>query len=180
MESLELNDSHLVRRLQAGEEAAFDALLERHQRAVLNFCYRLLGNAADADDVAQETFVRLHQQRAKLDPDRPLPAWLFTVARRQCIDRLRQRRRRHSVALSDAPELATSDASGRQREMADEIAAAVAALPEEQRAAFVLSEYHDLPDAEIAGVMGCSRKSVELRLYRAKQTLRARLRHLLE
>jgi RNA polymerase sigma-70 factor (ECF subfamily) len=177
---MELPDSHFIRELQRGDDRALDVLLDRHQRAVINFCYRLLGNAADADEVAQETFVRLHQHRAKLDPDRPLPAWLFTVARRLCLDRHRHRHRHPTEPLATAPEPVTHDRDVPNRELENQIAAAVAALPEDQRVALILSEYHALPDAEIATIMGCSRKAVELRLYRAKQTLRSRLRHLLE
>jgi RNA polymerase sigma-70 factor (ECF subfamily) len=175
MELSEPNDSQLIRSLQAGDERAFEALLERHQRAVLNFCYRLLGNAADADDAAQETFVRLYQHRAKFDPDRPLPAWLFTVARRLCIDRQRYRRRHPTQPLATAPEPVCHTNAVLTQELEAQIAAAVAALPEEQRVAVVLAEYHGLPQTEIAGIMGCSVKSVETRLYRARQELRRRL-----
>lgn len=172
---METSESQLIHALQTGHEPAFSALLAMHQRAVLNFCYRLLGNAADADDVAQETFVRLYQQRATLDPHRPLRAWLFTVARRLCIDRQRHRHRHptESLAAAPAPEYRADDVE--RRELAAQIASAIAALPEEQRAAIVLAEYHGLPQAEIAGILNCSIKSVETRLYRARQHLRRRL-----
>jgi RNA polymerase sigma-70 factor (ECF subfamily) len=172
---MEQSDSQLIRSWQAGDECAFETLLERHQRAVLNFCYRLLGNAADADDVAQEAFVRLYQQCAQLDPDRPLPAWLFTVARRLCIDRHRHRHRHPTEPLATAPELVTRENVVQNRELEAAIAAAIAALPEEQRTAIVLAEYHGLAQAEIAEIMGGSVKAVETRIYRARRELRRRL-----
>lgn len=176
MELHELTDSVLVTRLQADDDAAFEELLRRYKRPVINFCYRLLGNEADADDIAQETFVRLHQQRAKIDPAKTFTTWLFALARNASIDRLRYRQRHPTDALDAIPEPATLPHEVENRELEAAIATAIAALPEDQRTAIVLAEYHGLGYAEIAGVMKSSAKSVESRLYRAKQALRISLR----
>lgn len=170
---MELSDSQLIARLQTDADAALDELMRRYKHPVLNFCYRLLGNATDADDVAQEVFVRIYQQRAKLDPDRPFTTWLFAVARNLCLDRLRYRKRHPTERLDSLPDLSIEP---KVDDLAQHIAAAIAKLPEDQRTAVVLAEYHDLSYAEIAGIMRCSTKSVESRLYRAKQTLRTTLR----
>jgi RNA polymerase sigma-70 factor, ECF subfamily len=180
----ELTDLELVERLQRGEDAVFDELMARYKHPVVNFCYRLLGDAGDADDVAQEVFVRVYQHiggyrpRGKLSPTRrgcrvpQFSTWLFALARNACIDRLRYRKRHPTEPLEGVPEPVTT---AQYDDVGEHIAAAIAELPEEQRTAIVLAEYHGLSYAEIAAVMKCSEKSVESRLYRAKQTLRQRL-----
>jgi RNA polymerase sigma-70 factor (ECF subfamily) len=180
MEHNATTDSTLVAEAQAGDDAAFSEIMRRWQRPVLNFVYRLLGNAADAEDVAQEVFARLYQHLADYRPSQKFSTWLFALARHAAIDRLRWRQRHPTESLDTVAALGergpSPSESAAHTELGDQIAAAIAALPEEQRSAIVLSEYHGLPDAEIAAIMNCSRKSVELRLYRAKQTLRAALR----
>lgn len=161
--------------MQEFEPTHFDEVLRRYQRPVLNFAYRLLGDASEAEDVAQDVFVRIHQHWDNYDPRQKFSTWLFAIARNACWDRLRARRRRGEVALEAAPEPATINRAPELNETARLIAAAVAALPVDQRTALVLAEYHDLGYAEIAAIMHCSAKSVESRLYRAKQTLRERL-----
>jgi RNA polymerase sigma-70 factor (ECF subfamily) len=188
MPETELTDLELVARLQAGQDAAFEELLRRYERPIVNFCYRLLGNASDADDVAQEVFVRVYQRIADYRPrGKPSPTnrgcrvpqfstWLFALARNACIDRLRYRKRHPTEPLEGVPEPTTTT---QYDDLGEHIAAAIAELPEEQRTAIVLAEYHEMSYAEIAAVMKCSEKSVESRLYRAKQTLRRRLASLL-
>jgi RNA polymerase sigma-70 factor (ECF subfamily) len=108
---------------------------------------------------------------------------LFALARNAAIDHLRWRKRHPTEPIERVPQLATPSGTAEEvaaREIGKEIAAAVAKLPEDQRNALVLAEYHGMSYAEIAEVMHCSEKSVESRLYRAKQTLRGSLRHLLE
>lgn len=177
MELHEQSDSQLVALLQADAEVALDELMRRYKHPILNFCYRLLGNAADADDMTQEVFVRVYQHRAKLDPNRPFTTWLFAVARNLCLDRLRYRKRHPTEPLDGVPDPAIEP---KLDDRAEHIAAAVAALPEDQRTAIILAEYHDLSYAQIAGIMRCSTKSVESRLYRAKQFLRGKLRGFLD
>ena len=152
-------------------------MLARYKSPIVNFCYRLLGDAGDADDVAQDVFVRVYQRIGDYRPRGKFSTWLFAMARNACIDRLRYRKRHPTEPLEGAPEPATT---AQYDDAVEHIAAAIAELPEEQRTAIVLAEYHELSYAEIAGVMKCSEKSVESRLYRAKQTLRQRLAHLLE
>jgi RNA polymerase sigma factor (sigma-70 family) len=177
---METSDLQLIERLQRGDEAAFDELLSRYKRPVINFCYRLLGDAGDADDVAQEVFVRVYQHICEYRPSAKFSTWLFTLARHACLDRLRYRSRHPTAPLEAAPEPATVSREVETHEIGEQVAAAIARLPEEQRTAIVLAEYHGLSYAEIAAVMRCSEKSVEARLYRAKKELRARLTHLIE
>ena len=181
-------EAALVPRLQAGEEQAFRELLARWQRPILSFVYRLTGDAGAADDIAQEVFVRVFR---KIGEFRPRPGgaafstWLFQIARNAALDHRRQRARRPAEPLDAATcEVAAPTPSPETvavyGEIGAEIARAIAALPEDQRTALVLAEYEELPVAEIAAVMECSQKAVESRLYRARQTLRQQLAHLLQ
>lgn len=184
-------DWSLIERIKAGDDRAFDALMERYKRPILNFVFRIIGDAAEADDAAQDVFVRayqtirkdgFHQGRAEFS------TWLFQVARNAAIDFLRQRKRRPTeslAAMEDADRQAASrygaaDQEMANREIGEQIAAAIALLPEDQKTAIILSEYEDLSHAEIAAIMKSSLKAVELRLYRARQFLRKRLVHLLD
>jgi RNA polymerase sigma-70 factor (ECF subfamily) len=164
-------------------EALFAELLARCQRPVLNFVYRLLGNAADAEDVAQEVFVRAYRHWDEYDPNRSVSTWLFALARNAAIDRLRYRQRHPTEPLMDTVDTASHargpSAEAEVHEIGEQIAAAIQQLPEDQRTAVVLAEYHGLSCAEIAEIMDCSVKSVESRLYRARQALREKLGHLL-
>ena len=169
---------------QASEQndAAFAELLARYRQPVLNFVHRMLGDATEAEDVAQEVFVRAYRHWGEYDPRRKLSTWLFALARHAAIDRLRYRQRHPAEPLPDtvaANPVRGPAAEVAAKELGDIIAAAIQSLPEDQRTAVVLAEYHDFSHAEIAGVMRCSEKSVESRLYRARQTLREKLAYLL-
>ena len=183
MELHELTDFQVVERIQLGEAYAFDELMRRYKRPVVNFIYRMIGDASDADDVAQEVFVRVYQHIGEYKPRTKFTTWLFALARNAALDRLRWRKRHPTESLDSIAETATASRGVDQpqiNEIGEHVAGAVAQLPEDQRMAIVLAEYHGMSYAEIAGIMHCSEKSVESRLYRAKQTLRERLRFLLE
>lgn len=182
MELHELTDFQIVERIQSGEADAFDELMRRYKRPVVNFVYRMLGDASEADDVAQDVFVRVYQHIGEYRPRTKFSTWLFALARNAAVDRLRWRQRHPTESLESIPEAIAPTATNQAHinEVSEHIAAALAQLPEDQRTAIVLAEYHGMSYVEIAGVMRCSQKSVESRLYRAKQTLRKCLRFLLE
>lgn len=180
----------LVDRVRAGDDRGFDALMARYKRPVLAFVFRLIGDRDEAQDVAQEVFVRAYRSLRKPGfhaTAGPFSTWLFQIARNAAIDCLRHRRRHPAEPLSTIEEegslLPASAPTAAEetvaREAGRQVAAAIALLPEEQRTAIVLSEYEDLSHAEIAAVLGCTPKSVEARLYRARQFLRQRLARLL-
>jgi len=183
-------DAMFLQQLQAGDEPAYRELFARWQRPILSFVYRLTGDAAAADDLAQEVFVRVFRNIGEYR-QRPghaaFSTWLFQIARNTALDHLRHRARHPVESLEIMNESGQAVPSGQptpvaaavSTEIGAAIAAAVAALPEEQRTALILAEYHDLPVAEIATVMGSSVKAVESRLYRARQTLRQQLAPLL-
>lgn len=182
--------AEFIRRLQDGDEDAYRELLERWRRPVLNFVFRLTGDAGAADEIAQQVFVRISQKIGEFEPAgaAAFAAWIFQITRNAALDALRHRARHPADALEEQPAAGgliadSAPSPARAAELRDtgaEIAAAVLALPEDQRTALILAEYHDFAVAEIATVMGTNAKSVEARLYRARQTLRQKLAHLLE
>ncbi|WP_158277444.1 sigma-70 family RNA polymerase sigma factor [Opitutus sp. ER46] len=170
--------------IQAGEEAAFDALVAEAQRPLFAFAWRYLRNNADAEDLVVETFVRLHQARARLRPDTNLSAWLFTTLSNLCHNRYRWRTRHREVSL-DAPSPtptgetpaagASPDRALERDEAGAVLRAAIDQLPHDQRTVILLHHYEHLSYREIGAIVGCSERGVETRLYRARQQLRERL-----
>ncbi len=179
-------DWDLVAGIKGGGEAAFETLVARYRGPVLGFVYRMIGDETEAQDVAQDVFVRAYRtiMQPRFRPgDAAFPTWLFQVARNAAIDVLRKRRRRPLLFFSSMEEdggtLPAAGGTAADHAMAGDtaahIATAVARLPEDQRTAFILAEYQGLAYAEIAAVMRSSVKSVEARLYRARRFLRSRL-----
>ena len=175
-------------RLAAGNDAALNELMARHSQRLFCYLVRILANETDADDLAQETFVRVFQNRARFRPSAKFSTWLFAIATNLTRDRLRWRARHPHVSVEadeSDPErglkhtLAASDPSPAENLEAGERAAAVrravAELPEELRVPLVLAEYEEQSQAEIAGVLACSPKAVEMRIYRARQEWRRTL-----
>ncbi len=180
-------------RLTAGHEAALNSLMERHAGKLFNYLVRCLQNEDDAADTAQETFVKVYQSRARFDPDQKFSTWLYAIAANLVKDRYRWRSRHPQVSL-DAESDATGDSfreslpgndplpheRAQTAERSEAIRRAVAALPEELRQPLILAEYEERSHAEIGGILGCSAKAVETRIYRARQQLRVSLGCLLE
>ena len=180
-------------RLAAGHEAALNSLMERHAGKLFNYLVRCLQNEDDAADTAQETFVKVYQSRARFDPDQKFSTWLYTIAANLVKDRYRWRSRHPQVSLDSESDttgdsfrdsLPGNDPLPHERVQAEErsetVRRAVAALPEELRQPLILAEYEERSHAEIGGILGCSAKAVETRIYRARQRLRVSLGSLLE
>lgn len=175
-------DAPLVVRAQGGDDDAFAELVGRYGKPLTNFAYRLLGDATEGEDVAQDALVRAYRALPRLSLRKGVhfSTWLFQIARNVCLDRIRYRKRHPREPLAEGHSDRPSGAPGPSeetaaRETAEAVARAVAALPENQRTALVLSAYHEMSQTEIAAVMRCSIKSLESRLYRARQELRKRL-----
>jgi RNA polymerase sigma-70 factor (ECF subfamily) len=175
--------------LVTGHDSALDELMERWESPLRSFAQRYLQNAADSDEVVEETFVRIYHQRTAFQPGSNFSAWIFTIAANLCRHRLRWRRRHPSESL-DAPADDAENQGPRialpaggidpahAADQAERIAAlrtAVADLPHEQRSAFLLYAYESLSYKEIAEVLKCSERGVESLLYRSRQALRNKL-----
>ena len=172
------SDDALMQRLKGGDGAAFGELLGRHAGAVAGYSYRMLGNAAEADDIAQESFLRLWRGREKWEPRAQVRTWLLRVAHNLCIDRFRRR----EVVTSEFPEVADrrpSPAGELQRKQVGRIVVeALAARPERQRSAIGLVYYEGLSNIEAAEVLGVSIDALESLLSRGRRSLRQDLSHL--
>jgi RNA polymerase sigma factor (sigma-70 family) len=167
-------------RVQAGDEAAFGALMERWELPVKRLIARIVLNASEAEELAQEAFVRVWQQREKFRSGAAFRPWVFSIAVNLARNRLRWWRKRPSVSLDEGrPEFSDGEtAAGRveREERAQAVRTAVAGLPVDLRTALVLFEYEELPQAEIATALGCTMKAVESRVARAREKLRAVLK----
>jgi RNA polymerase sigma-70 factor (ECF subfamily) len=178
-------------RLVEGHEASLNALMDRYGERLFHYLIRVLQDETEAADLAQETFVRVYQNRARFTPGRKFSTWIYTIATNLARDRLRRLSRHPLVSLESHP----TDDAGRNhilpsdqpapdeslvtKEREAAVRRALADLPEELRVPLILFEYEDRSHAEIAAVLDCSAKAVEMRLYRARQQLRARLAPLL-
>ena len=186
-------DARLMLRFIAGEESCFIELVKTHKQRVFAFAYRFLGNAADAEDAAQEVFIKVYNARNKYTVKAKFTTWLFTITRNTCLNFLAKRGHRGLfVPLDEKPE-AQEDAPGLQladpkdlppaellirKEQAEAVKKALASLPENQRTAVLLCRYDELSYEAIAEVMGCSAKAVKSILHRAKLGLKEKLAEL--
>lgn len=169
----ELEERALVARTMEGDETAFAALYHRHASAAYTAAYRLLDSAPDAEDVVQELFLALPKTLAGYDPARgALGAWLRRVAVRLALMRMRSVRRRRETDAGSVATLLARDDSALERLS---IEAALARLSEEQRTVFLLKEVEGYEHREIATLLDISVANSEVRLFRARQALRALL-----
>lgn len=169
----------LLVRGQAGEPAALRAFVECYQRAVFALLSRIIGRHSDVEDLAQETFLRAIRALPGFEPGGTarLSTWLLTIATRLALDVCRKRAREQRGAMPAEPVSAPTPEHELQRsQLREQIALAIDELPSEQRAAFVLAEFHGFALEEIATALQIPRNTVKTRLFRA----RARLSRALE
>jgi RNA polymerase sigma-70 factor (ECF subfamily) len=182
-----------MEQLAAGRDAALDALMERHGPRLYNFLYRRLGNAEDASDLAQETFVRVYKNRDSFNPKHTFAAWLYTIAANLARNHNRWRSRHPALSL-DAPlesdggaasltlgdSLPAKTASPVEetlnQERASAVRAAVARLPDDMREVIALCEFEDFSAADASAILKMNVKAAQNRLYRARQILREKLK----
>jgi RNA polymerase sigma-70 factor (ECF subfamily) len=178
-----------MEKLQGGHAAALDDLMERHATALFHFLCRMTGNEADANDLAQETFVRVFKSCQSYRSGEKFSTWLFTIAANLARNHFRWRARHPNLSLdAENPEteqslgstLPASSPGPSESALAGERAAAVrlavGKLPDDLREAIVLCEWEERSVAEAAAILEATPKAVESRLYRARQLLRERLK----
>ncbi|NNJ75943.1 MAG: sigma-70 family RNA polymerase sigma factor [Anderseniella sp.] len=169
-------DAVLLEGVVAGNETAFATLVDRHYSLVFRLSARVLGNAADAEDVTQEAFVKLWRNPPVLRNQAALKSWLVRVARNLAIDRLRRARNTSDSELDLLVDTSTApDGHLRHGQAADEVSAALAQLPERQRTALQLTYFEALGNQETASIMEISVEAVESLLSRARRSLRTLL-----
>jgi RNA polymerase sigma-70 factor (ECF subfamily) len=181
-------DIQTMLRLKGGDDLALNELMGRWQNPLVRFILRYTGNEQDALDLAQETFVRVFEHRASYEPRSKFSTWLFTIATNLCRNQARWRERHPTVTLHSlredndpgledtmpAPGDTPAD-SAERHDLASAVRAHIQELPHDLRTVILLFEYQDLGYEEIAGVLHCSPKAVETRLYRARKILRETL-----
>ncbi len=183
-------DESLMLRYQEGDRAAFGVLVKRHQGPLFNFAFRQVRVAQLAEDVVQETFVRVVQNAADFKHEARFTTWVYTITRNLCIDQLRKRALRKHPSLDqssgeegDGPTLGEQIADPRASvereatgtELKERIARAVDTLPDEQREVFLMREVVNLPFKEIAEITGVPENTVKSRMRYALERLQEAL-----
>lgn len=182
-------DAQLMLRVREGDETSFALLLERHRGPVVHFLYRMVGNQAVSEELAQEVFFRVYKSRGSYEPSAKFTTWLYRIATHLALNAIRDSKKEKGQQSLDQ-ELP----DGRERQVADsnhtveeamvaqvrvlEIRAAIDTLPEKQRAAVLMHKYQGLGYAQISKALDCSESATKSLLFRAYETLRNRLAHL--
>ena len=159
-----------------GDEEAFANIVETYQRPVYNLCYRMLGDAIDAEDAAQETFWRAYQNLKRYDPQRSFPTWLLSIAAHYCIDQ--QRKRRFPILSMDLlPEEDAPDPAPNPEKVVGELEESsqmrrlLSRLGAQDRAAVILRYWYEFSEEEIARTLSLTVSAVKSRLHRARKEL---------
>lgn len=168
-----LADEVLAVRAARGDVAAFEALVRRHAGPLLAFCRRVVGNADEAEDRAQEAFMRVYKALDRFDPTRRFSSWLYRIAQNACVDALRARR--EWTSLDDSVEPAARPSAPLPAELPPGLDDALRALPARQRAVLHLKYALGLDAIEIAERMEMTPGNVRVVLHRAIRTLREQL-----
>ena len=186
------SDVQLMLDVKAGDTTSFELLLQRYRSPLVNFLYRMVRDREQAEDLAQEVFLRVYRAREEYVPSAKFTTWLFRIATNLALNSVRDNRYHKMETSIDAPVVADAeDGDERQFELADQhpdieqhlveetrrkmIRHAIDKLPEKQRAAVLLHKYQELDYAEIAKILSCSESALKSLLFRAYETLRVEL-----
>ncbi|MEW6323001.1 MAG: sigma-70 family RNA polymerase sigma factor [Acidobacteriota bacterium] len=180
-----MSDEDLVARSIDGDVDSFNQLVRRWERPIYALAYRTIGREEDARDIAQDTFLRAFRALPGFKGQAKFSSWLYRIALNLCRDWMRRQRRTPLVAAPEGVDLVELAAEQgpvesieelvARQEMSRAVAEAMAALPEEQRTAIILKEYHGLTFQEIADLQNCPLSTVKTRLYQGLTVLRRQL-----
>ncbi len=182
-------DAELMLRVREGDTHSFGLLLERHRVPVIHFLYRMVQNQGVAEELAQEVFLRAYRSRANYEPTAKFTTWLFRIASHLALNWIRDKRHERGQESLDAEVkdgmprqvhdrgMSTEQSLVRQSKF-EEIRRAIESLPEKQRAAVLMHKYDEMEYSQIATVLECSESAVKSLLFRAYESLRARLAHM--
>lgn len=192
-DELAARDVELMLRVKDGDTEAFAALVETHQHRVIGTVAKMLGDDSEAEDVAQQVFVRVWRSAARYEPTAKFTTWLFTILRNLVFNELRRRKRHPAISLDlprhDDDERPRDTADTRTKtpditllddEMMDAIQRAIDELPETQRLAVIMRRYDETPYEDIAEVLDLTVPSVKSLLFRARTALREKLQQYLD
>ena len=186
------SDVQLMLDVKAGDEQSFDLLLHRYRTPLVNFLYRMVRSREQAEDLAQEVFIRVYRAREEYVPSAKFTTWLFRIATNLALNSIRDHRHQKLEISMDAPVIADAEDGDEkpfevadkhptiEQEMVEEdrknmIRHAIEKLPEKQRAAVLLHKYQELDYAEIAKILSVSESALKSLLFRAYETLRVQL-----
>nr|MBF0682910.1 RNA polymerase sigma factor RpoE [Pseudomonas sp.] len=186
-------DAVLVERVQRGDKRAFELLVIKYQRKIMRLLSRLIHDPAEAEDVAQDAFIKAYRAIPQFRGESAFYTWLYRIAVNTAKNHLVARRRRPSGSAQfenddgetfdetdNLSDINTPEAAFASREIADTVNQAIDALPEELRTAIVLREIEGLSYEEIAQSMGCPIGTVRSRIFRAREAIASRLRPILD
>jgi RNA polymerase sigma-70 factor, ECF subfamily len=169
-------DADLVLQCQKGSPAAFDALVYQHQRMIHSLTFRMTGSLADAEDLAQETFLRAYAQIGTFRGTAKFSTWLYRIAVNTCLNWKQSEARRFQLQADCAKEFSTQHLNGEnssaENQSSQQVQSALLKLPAKQRAAIVLTICDGLNHAEAAQVLGCSETTISWRVFAARRKLK--------
>jgi RNA polymerase sigma-70 factor, ECF subfamily len=183
-------DTELMLRVKKGDEAAFEELVEKYKQPVLNLVYRILRDATESEDLAQNVFVQVFKSADRYRVEAKFSTWLFTIARNLCLNELR-RRSRHPAESLDAGTETQEESPARQfedkrsisapaqllrDELTNKVQEALASLPENQRTAILLFKEQEMSYEEISKILDCSLSATKSLIHRGRETLKQRLK----
>lgn len=185
-------DVQLMLKCQKGDQVAFEQLLDKYKTSVINTIYRFIGDKIEAEDLAQEVFLKIYNTRRRYKPKAKFSTWLFRITTNLCLNQIRDHKKyasqtislderleteegERSLEIEDVHQSGPSDALVRQ-ELEQAVHRAINALPQNQKMAVILRRYQDLSYQEIAEALNCSVLSVKSLLFRAKENLRQNLK----
>jgi RNA polymerase sigma-70 factor (ECF subfamily) len=182
-------DAQLMLRVREGDETSFALLLERHRGPVVHFLYRMVGNQAVSEELAQEVFFRVYKSRGSYEPSARFTTWLYRIATHLALNSIRDGKKEKGQQSLDQQlpdgrerQVAGSDPTAEEAMVArvrvQEIRTAIDTLPEKQRAAVLMHKYQGLGYAQISKALDCSESATKSLLFRAYETLRSRLAHM--
>ena len=187
---MERTDAELVQRTLGGDTSAYNSLVQRYQRQVYNLTYRMAGNAEDASDLVQETFLRAYGALASFRQDASFLTWLYKIASNLAIDQMRSKKAKGALSLDfeleEGREPAADDRTYSPEDtvvrgaVGDIVDRAVMNLPERYRVVVVMRHLQDMSIDEIAQELGLPSGTVKTHLFRAREMLRDRLRPVLD
>ena len=189
--SVELDpDATLMLRVKQGDSGAFAELVDKYKQPVMNVVYRMLRDATEAEDLAQNVFLQVFRSAHRYEVSSKFSTWLFTIVRNLCLNEIR-RRSRHPASSMDASHPDQEDQPWQQYEdrktcsppdsllhgeLEEKVAEAVAGLPENQRVALLLCRQEELSYQEIAKVLGCSLPATKSLIHRGREALKQKLK----
>ena len=176
-------DTELMLKFAKGDISAFEQILNKYKKRIVNFAYRFIQDQEEAEDIAQEVFLKVHLSARKYKPKAKLLTWLFRITANLCLNKLRGQNHFQILSLNETSHGAIAKAiqdigSGSpysnlvKNELTHIVRKAINSLPPRQRMAVILQRYESLSYREISKILGCSRAAVDSLLQRAKQSLR--------